>query len=143
VARSGYRYLANIALADIAFRARGDSLDSLFEACARALTEVMVDRKTVAGRVARVVKVAADDVDGLLYDFLSQLILLKDVDSLLFKSFEVSISRDKGHLRCKMKGETIDRGRHKLRNDVKAVTMHLFGVKRARGGFEATVILDI
>ena len=48
---SDYRFLSNIALADIAFVARADSLPSLFESAARALTEVMVDRKTVVGRV--------------------------------------------------------------------------------------------
>ena len=45
-----------------------------------------------------------------------------------------------------MRGEEIDRERHALRNDVKAVTMHMFGVKKARGKggrWEATVVLDI
>jgi SHS2 domain-containing protein len=141
--RSSYRYLPDVALADVAFRARGDSAESLFEACARALTEVMVDRRSVAGRVVKEVEIDSDGLDGLLYDLLSQLIFVKDVDSLLFKTFEVSISKDRKHLKCRMKGEPIDRARHKLRNDVKAVTMNLFGVKKAGRGWEATVVLDI
>ena len=142
---SDYRFLANVALADIAFVARGDSLPSLFESAARALTEVMVDRRTVVGRVERSIEVRSPTVDRLLYDFLTELIVIKDVDSLLFKDFHVSIdSGGDRRLTCKMRGEEIDRERHALRNDVKAVTMHMFGVRRGKAGrWEATVVLDI
>jgi SHS2 domain-containing protein len=144
---SDYRFLSNIALADIAFVARADSLHSLFESAARALTEVMVDRKTVVGRVGRMIEVASPTVDRLLYDFLTELIVVKDVDSLLFKDFRVSIAPGReDRLTCEMRGEEIDRERHALRNDVKAVTMHMFGVKKPKGNagrWEATVVLDI
>ena len=46
-------------------------------------------------------------------------------------------------LTCEMDGEAIDRERHALRNDVKAVTMHMFGVKKAGPRWVATVVLDI
>jgi len=144
---SDFRFLSNIALADIAFVARGDSLPVMFESAARALTEVMVDRRTVVGRVERTIHVTSPTVDRLLYDFLTELIVIKDVDSLLFKEFKVSILPGKEkRLTCEMWGEEIDRGRHALRNDVKAVTMHMFGVKKPdeeRGRWEATVVLDI
>ena len=142
---SDFRYLSNVALADIAFVARGDSLPALFEAAARALTEVMVDRRTVVGRVVRTVGLRSPTVDRLLYDFLTELIVIKDVESLLFKEFKASIASARGEeMTCVAKGEEIDRERHVLRNDVKAVTMHMFGVKKVRGGgWEATVVLDI
>jgi protein archease len=145
---SDYRFLSNIALADVAFVVRADSLPSLFESAARALTEVMVDRKTVVGRIGRRFELRSPTVDRLLYDFLTELIVIKDVDSLLFKDYRVSIAsaRAEQRLACEMRGEEIDRERHALRNDVKAVTMHMFGVKRARekaGRWEATVVLDI
>ncbi len=145
--RSGFRFLSNIALADIAFVARGDSLPSLFEAAARALTEVMVDKRSLVGRVDRRIELRSPTLDRLLYDFLTELIVIKDVDSLLFKDFKVSITSGKEQrLACEMHGEEIDRERHVLRNDVKAVTMHMFEVKEPanKGGrWEATVVLDI
>jgi SHS2 domain-containing protein len=147
--RSNFRFLANIALADIAFVSRGDSLPSLFEAAARALTEVMVDRTTLTGQVKRKIELSSPTIDRLLYDFLTELIVIKDVDSLLFKDFKVSIvSSAKGEkkLTCDTRGEEIDRERHALRNDVKAVTMHMFGVRKPRkkgDRWEATIVLDI
>jgi SHS2 domain-containing protein len=145
--QSGFRFLSNIALADIAFVARGDSLPALFESSARALTEVMVDRRTLVGRVERTIELTSPTVDRLLYDLLTELIVIKDVESLLFKEFEVSIHPGKEkRVTCEMRGEEIDRERHALRNDVKAVTMHMFGVKKhagKAGGWEATIVLDI
>ena len=83
----------------------------------------------------------------MLYDFLTELIVIKDVDSLLFKHFKVTIvSGEEQSLSCEMRGEEIDRARHALRNDVKAVTMHMFGVKNVGGDagrWEVTVVLDI
>lgn len=137
-----YRFLPNVAIADIAYEVRARRVEGLFEAAAIALTEVMVDRRSVRPKLRKDVRVAADDMDRLLYDFLTELIIMKDVESLLFKEFDVSIDGEKS-LICTMKGETIDRARHKLRNDVKAVTMHMFGVKRAKTGLKATVVLDI
>ena len=40
-------------------------------------------------------------------------------------------------------GEAIDPGRHRLRVDVKAVTLHGFSVQSTTDGWEAGVILEI
>ncbi|HXW37784.1 MAG TPA: archease [Nitrososphaerales archaeon] len=138
-----YKFLPDVALADVAFEASSSSLDGLFEEAAKAMTEVMVDSRSLSEKVTRVFSVESQDADRLLYDFLSELIVAKDVDSLLFKRFEVSIGSDRKRLKCKAHGETIDRERHRLRNDVKAVTLHLFGIRRDRARFLATVVLDI
>ncbi len=137
-----YRFLPNVALADVAYEVRSRKVNGIFEGAAIALTEVMVDRRSIRPRLRRELRVAAGDVDRLLYDFLTELIIMKDVESLLFKEFNVSLEGKKSLL-CTMKGETIDRKRHRLRNDVKAVTMHMFGIKRAKEGLKAIVVLDI
>lgn len=138
-----FRYLPDVALADIAFEAEADSPSSLFESCAMAVTDIMVDPETLEERTKREFELTSDDLDRLLYDFLTELIFAKDVDSLLFKRFTVIASEDGRSLKAAAWGEVIDRGRHKLRNDVKAVTMHLFGVMHEGDSWKSTVVLDI
>jgi SHS2 domain-containing protein len=138
-----YKLLPDVALADIAYRAESATVSGLFASCARALTDIMVDPKTLRGKVTKRISLKADDIDGLLYDFLTELIVVKDVDSLLFEEFKVSVAGDGTTMRASLRGEPIDRGRHILRNDVKAVTMHMFGVSHRRGRWAATVVLDI
>ena len=138
-----FRYLPDVALADIAFEAEGSTISELFQACALALTDIMVDPSTLDQKVTKELSIEADDADRLLYDFLTELIVLKDVDSLLFKEYAVRVSEDVRSMTVKASGEPIDRDRHLLRNDVKAVTMHMFGVARQGSGWKATVVLDI
>lgn len=138
-----FRFLPDVALADVAFESSSPTLGGLFEASAMALTEVMVDPRSLRARVKRSIEVTSQDIDRLLYDFLTELIVIKDVDSLLWKEFDVRVDQAKCSLKCNMRGEAIDRSRHRLRNDAKAVTMHLFGVKRSGRRWVATVVLDI
>ena len=136
-----FRFLPDVALADIAFEAESSSVDGLFEQCALAITDIMVDPATLKAVETRRFALESEDPDRLLYDFLTELIVVKDVDSLLFKEFEVRVKDNT--LTATAKGEAIDRDRHRLRNDVKAVTMHLFGIKHAGADWKTTVVLDI
>ena len=137
-----YRYLPNVALADIAFEADSASLRGLFEASGRALSDIMVDRRTLEPKLTRQLRLEAEDSDRLLYNFLTEIIVLKDVNSLLFKRFHVEMLGDSS-LVASVDGERIDRKRHRLRNDVKAVTMHMFGIRREGKRWKATIVLDI
>ena len=75
-----FRFLDDVAIADVAFEARGRTLPALFESCARALTEVMVDRRSVTPRKIEKIILTSDSTENLLYDLLTDLIIRKDVD---------------------------------------------------------------
>jgi len=138
-----FRFLPDVALADIAFEAESDTLDGLFATCAMAITDIMVDPETLRPSVKREFELSSPDLDRLLYDFMTELIITKDVDSLLFRSFDVKVDPRRTSLIASARGEAIDRERHRLRNDVKAVTMHLFGIKKDGKKWKTTVVLDI
>ncbi len=138
-----FKFLPDVALADIAYEAEATSVNGLFAACALALSDVMVDPKTLRPRVTKTIALTSEDLDRLLYDFLTELIIIKDVDSLLFRDVKVDVDPDGKTLAATLRGEPIDRKRHNLRNDVKAVTMHMFGVSHERNDWKATVVLDI
>lgn len=138
-----FRYLPDVALADIAFEAEAGSWNGLFESCALALTDIMVDPSSLRNTVRKEFSLRSTDLDRLLYDFMTEIIFVKDVDSLIFGRYEVSVSEAGNSLRAVAWGEAIDRERHRLRNDIKAVTMHLFGVKQEGGKWKSAVVLDI
>jgi SHS2 domain-containing protein len=138
-----YKFLPDVALADIAFEVSAATPAGLFEDSAKALTDVMVDRKTLVPKIKREIELRSDTPDTLLYDFLTELIIIKDVESLLFRDYRVSLGPNQRSLKCRMKGALINRQKHALRNDVKAVTMHMFGIRRAAKKWVATIVLDI
>lgn len=139
-----YRYLEDIACADAAFEAGGSTLEELFRDSATAAFEVMADTKTVKPLLTREIMLENEAVDGLLIDWLSELVFLKDAESLLFSVFDVNIRKNDVYvLKGVAKGEKIDRDKHNLRSDVKAVTYHLLEVKKSEDKWVARVVLDI
>jgi SHS2 domain-containing protein len=141
-----YEFLEDIATADIAFRAWGETLEETFRAAADATLNVMVeDLDSVEPRARREMKLANEAVDLLLFDFLQELIYYKDLETLLLRVEGLRIASRHGRhiLEASACGEAIDPGRHRLRVDVKAVTLHGFSVQTTSDGWEARVILDI
>jgi len=139
-----YAFVEGIAIADCAMDVEGESLDDLFATAARAVADVMVAPATVARDVERRVDLAAPSVDLLLYDWLSELIFLKDTEEAVFPGVEVRVTRGEPcRLSARLEGGVIDRERTETRADVKAVTFHQFTVEPSAGGWRARVVLDI
>ena len=141
-----YQYLDDIATADAAFKAWGETLEELFTAAAEATMNVMVaDLATIAPEQQRYFSVEADAVDMLLFELLQEIIFYKDAEQLLLRVAEVQISGgdDLWSLNATAVGETLNMEKHELVVDVKAVTLHRFQVEKTDHGWEALVILDI
>jgi SHS2 domain-containing protein len=84
-------------------------------------------------------------LDMLLFNFLGELIFLKDARPLLLRVTRVMIIPTGSHytLKATAGGERPDPARHPLTVDVKAVTLHHFRVEETAGGWRAEVVLDI
>ncbi len=136
--------LEEMALADCALEIEGTDLGDLFETAARALAELMVDPETVETGTERTVSLTAKALDLLLYDWLSELIYLKDRDGEVFTRIRVTVTEGPPpRLTARLEGGAIDAQRTALRADPKAVTFHQFSLARADAGWRARVVIDI
>ena len=80
----------------------------------------------------------------MLYDFLSEILFLKDSKYTVFKKVKVSITQNnKYQLKAVLEGDTINPEKQQLENDIKAVTMHMFKIEKIKSGYKATVVVDI
>jgi len=143
---SSYEYIDDMAIADVAFIARGQTLEELFHAAAEATMNVMVDElATIERKVERTVEAEAEAEDLLLVNFLQELIYHKDSERLLLLPDELTVTRRDRRLaaRARCSGEPLDPAKHELKVDVKAVTLHRLKVEQKPAGWEAFVILDI
>ncbi len=139
-----YRFLEDIATADAAFEAEGRTLEDLFRDAATATFEVMVDTGSVNPVMTWSIELKNETVEGLLFDWLSELVYLKDSEGVLFCKFDPTIEKNDAYeLKARVAGETSDREKHILRSDVKAVTYHLFEVGKSGEKWRARVVLDI
>ncbi len=139
-----HRFLESVAVADCAVEIEGDDLDDLFATAARVLAEVMVDPATVRMSVERSVELTAPSLDLLLYDWLSELIYMKDSEQVVFPVTEVRVSDGSpSRLTARLAGGVIDRATTALRADAKAVTFHQFVLEPCPRGWRARVVIDI
>ena len=139
-----YKFLEDVAIADIAYEAYGKGLNELFENAAFAIFELSANLKTVDAVKKLEIKLENEKIDNLLYDFLSEILFLKDSKYTVFKKVKVNIVKNKKYeLKAILEGDTINPEKQQLENDIKAITMHMFEVKKEKNYWKATVVVDI
>jgi len=142
---AGFEFVEG-ATSDLAFEARGDSLEAVFTAAAEALLAATVEHPDAVRRSERhSMRLEEPDLELLLMRFMNELVFLRDARGLLLHPAHLSVHVDgDASLDAELEGETIELARHALACDVKAATAHGLSVARApSGGWSASVTLDV
>jgi SHS2 domain-containing protein len=128
--------------ADLGLRIRAPDLDTLFaEAGAALFAAIVNDLATVQPCQEIEIRLAADDREYLLFDWLRELLYRFDAEHLLFCRFDVKVEGTT--LQAKAWGEPLDRDRHELAHEVKAITYHGLRIEQTGDEWLAEVIVDI
>lgn len=128
--------------ADVGIEARGDTLEELFSSAAAGMLALLIDPKDVRRSEHRAIRVAAGDLEGLLVDWLNELLVLLNADGFVPAAAAVTAVTQPGTLVADVEGEPVDPARHRFRTDIKAATYHQVQV-RQNGEWRARVILDV
>lgn len=127
--------------ADLGLRVVAPDLDTLFADAAACLTSAMLENpEAIRPAIEHTLEVAGTDPEYLLFDWLREL-LHRYEDGFLYSAFAVRTDAD--GLKALLRGEPIDRGRHQLSHEVKAITYHELKVERTESGWLAEAIVDI
>jgi SHS2 domain-containing protein len=124
---------------DVKLRARGDSLEQLFANAARGMMSYLFGAQIANARPQRteVIEVEAPDREGLLVDWLSELLYRATSEYQAYGEFRIRELSDRRLTATAgvIPAEAID--------DIKAVTHHELSIRERDGGWEATVVFDI
>ena len=132
--------------ADVGFTIEAATVNELFEGAAILTFEVMTDLKKIKPISIKTVEIESETIEKLLFDFIDELIFLKDAEYMLFSEFHIEVTeqkKGKATLKAELVGEEINPKKHELKVDVKAVTLHHFYLKKEQGKYKASIILDI
>jgi SHS2 domain-containing protein len=128
--------------ADLGLRVTAPTLDALFaEAGVCLFSAVVEDVTTIRPPATVTIEIAGDDREFLLFDWLRELLRRFEMDGMLFAHFDVKVRPD--GLTATIRGEPVDRSRHPLSHEVKAITYHELKVEPTADGWLAEVIVDI
>ncbi len=133
------RYVLIDHTADMMVKAFGRTLEECFANAAFALFDQTVDLSNIGTNEETDIRVSGIDDEDRLYSFLSEMLFIEDADNLILKEFEVSFDGD--DVICHAKGETLDRSKHRIRSEIKAVTYHMMEIDRETPS--VTVLFDV
>lgn len=131
--------------ADVALRVRGRDLAGLLVNAAHGLSSLLCppggyDAEVClpAAEQTHQVEVAALDAEGLLVEWLSELLYLAERERFVGRSFTV-LSATPTHLRAVARGGSVP----KLARHIKAVTYHQLAIDPTAQGLETIVVFDV
>ena len=134
-----FRFLDHTA--DVKFQAFGSTLEDLFSNAALAMAGVMC-RETVSPGKSVAVRAEGGDLEGLLYNFLEEFLVLFDSRHFLPVRLD-SISLDERKLQLEAVALGDDAANYELYLAVKAVTYNDMFVRRDGDTWIAQVVLDV
>ena len=137
-----FRFLDDIATADVAFEAYGKNLEEAFANASLATFEVQTDVEKIKPSISKSVEVVSESRDSLLFDWLSDLLYLRDINNMFFSKFEIKIEEGK-HLKLTAKAYGDRIKGQELRTEVKGVSYQMMKIEEKNGEFKIRVILDV
>jgi len=140
-----FKFLEGIATADVAIEATGKTLEEAFAEVAIAMFEVQTDTKRIKPTISKEIKIKSEDKKSLLFDWLSKLIYLRDVERMFFSEFDVKIKGVDGKFKlvAKAYGEKIDFEKHQLKIEVKGVSYTQMEIEEKLKKCRIVVVLDV
>lgn len=123
--------------ADLALHLWATDLADLFTTAAQGMAAFITDLETVKPERACPVVLTAPDLEGLLVDWLNELLYLGDREGLIFTRFEWAVASPTRLEATAWGGVAPER-----RTYIKAATFHNLVVRRTPEGYETEIVLD-
>jgi SHS2 domain-containing protein len=127
--------------ADAGIRANGSDLKEAFANAAKGMFSLIIEPGEVEECSSVEVKVSASDREGLLVEWLNELLYRFDVDYFLLKRCDLNYLSNV-ELQATCYGEKVDKSRHHLKTGIKSATFHGLRVEE-KDGFQVQVFLDL
>lgn len=136
-----YRLLNHTA--DYMLEVTAKSKEMLFVNVSYALADIMYDVEKVQIKTTKILDFSGDNIEEMLKNFISRIIRLVCGDYFLYRKISVNLSKIgyKGY--CRVKGEEIDRSRHVLKKEIKALTEHNFRLEKVGRERKVIFVVDV
>ena len=126
--------------ADVGLIAYGKTVAEAFANAAYGMFSIIAGLAMVRETESRRISVREVDMEGLLFEWLNNLVYLFDVEMLIFRSFDI-VYFDGRRLEAICRGEKFDPSRHQLKAGIKSATYHMLEVNRKK--HQVQVIFDV
>jgi SHS2 domain-containing protein len=123
--------------ADWSLRVWAPDLAGLLEQAARGMFDLSGIWLADSKRQRREITVESTDAEGLLVNFLGELLHILDQDGLAFDEFELAVAENV--VKAKLQGAPV----MERKKEIKAVTYHDLHIEQISAGLEALIVFDV
>ena len=126
--------------ADVRVRITAESTEGLFADALQALMQTIFGTERNA-TTTRTLRLKAGDTESLLLDFLSEVLFICAVESLVVSHAEIAL--DGTALEAVLSGESFDPARHAGGTEVKGISWSGLAIAHDTNGYVAEIIFDV
>ena len=123
--------------ADWSLHVWAPDLAGLIEQAAKGMADLSGIKTDDKERVTRTIKIESTDAEGLLVNFLTEVLHLMDTAGLIFDTFNLVVAENV--VNAKMEGSPI----LERKKEIKAVTYHNLKIEKKSRGLEAEIVFDV
>lgn len=125
--KSGGHYEFIEHTADIAIKAYGATVEQAFTVAAEAMFDIITDGSNIEPRETLEFETESVDFEGLLVGFLSNLIVLYEVQNYVLCKFQITFL-NANSLKAVCRGEMFDEKKHARGLHIKGVSYHMMEI---------------
>jgi SHS2 domain-containing protein len=126
--------------ADVRIRVRAPTLNFLFSDAFASLMQTLFGRNR-SGGLTREMHIESPDRETLLMDFLSEVLFVCEVEGLVFRNADVTITGNS--LTAVLSGEPFDRSRHAEGTEVKGISYSGLSITQDTNGYMLDILFDV
>jgi len=126
--------------ADYLFRCSGSTIEELFTSAAMAMFSLMFDEREQDSE-KKEIRLESDDYETLLYDLLSELLFLSEVERVVFSDIDIKIHDHS--LEAVASGEEFSMEKHSGGTEIKGISRYGMDIAKNDGDYRVDIIFDV
>jgi SHS2 domain-containing protein len=129
--------------ADYMVEVIGTSIEKLLINTAYSIAELAYNPATVAQKECRQLEVVEENFEEAYKEWIRKLIITICSQHFLYKRVSVNFSSKSNRIRANLYGELLNKSKHQVKKEIKALTEHQFKIEKTFKTRKATFVLDV
>ncbi|RAP53367.1 MAG: hypothetical protein BZ138_01190 [Methanosphaera sp. rholeuAM270] len=131
--------------ADIGIEVTSKDRTDAFKNSALATLNLITDIDKIESKISKKVNITSEDEYGLLYDWITELLILLDSENFMASEYDICITEEyDGYLlEGEIYGDVYDTSTYNYKTEVKAITYHEMNIEENEEYYNVRFIVDL
>lgn len=140
---SNFKYFDTTA--DIGIEVTSNNITDAFVKSALGTMNLITDIEKIQTKITKEICIESEDEYGLLYDWITELLILLDSENFIASKYNINIKQDNKLyiLQGSISGDTYDTTIYNYKTEVKAITYHEMNIFKEDNKIKIKFIVDL